>query len=493
MKLSRHSSAARSAIDRRAFLKLASMTSASAALGLTPVPQGARVVVLGGGLAGLAAAWNLMNRGYDVLVLEAQARPGGRVQTVREPFANGGYAEAGAVRIPSSHTWTMKYITLMGLESKLRDYSDDRGAHLWYLRGKRFITPTGPWPLDGLTTAERANPFGMIRAYWGAGFTAVDNPRSPAFPTAAALRLDRYTIVDYLKKHGASDAWVRLILASEGNVRRMNALAATMAEASIVDGPAPRMYGLAGGNDQLPKAIAASLGDRVKYDSPVRRVSHGQDGVTITFSDKTGQHQVRAGYCVCTLPFPVLREVEITPAFSNGKMAAIRRYQLLPVSRLYFQTKTRFWRTDPLGPLGGLNMIGTDTSAERIWNTSLLQPDPTMGMLHSYMVDEQALAFAATPADERVTKVKDTISAFLPDLAGQIAATYTKVWQDDPWQKGAFAFVPPNEFASIWPEARKPEGRVHFAGEHTSPWLGWQNGAFESAERAVDEIVGVRQ
>jgi len=481
--------ASRSDLDRRAFLTLLSLAGSLTATAIARRQSGS-VVVLGGGLAGLAAAWNLMQRGYDVTVLEAQDVPGGRVKTIREPFASGGYAEAGAVRIPSTHAWTLKYIEMMGLESKLRDYADDTGSHLWYLRGNRFITPTGAWRLDGLTEREKADPFAMIDRYWGPGFEAVGDPTSPAFPTASALRLDSYTIVEYLKKNGASDAWARLILASEGDARRMNALAVTMAESAIADGTPTITYGLTGGNDQLPKAIAAALGGRVKYNAPVLRLAHNDNGVDVTFRDSSGQQQLRADHCVCTLPFPVLRGVHITPAFSDEKMTAIRRYQLMPMARLYFQTTSQFWRSDPLGRLGGLNMIGTDTPAERIWNTSLLQPSATMGMLHSYMIDAQALDFAATPPDQRVNKWRQTISRFLPALDGQIAATYIKVWQDDPWQRGGFAFLRPGEFRSLWPAARKREGRVHFAGEHTSPWFGWQNGALESAERCVEEIAG---
>lgn len=476
-----------SRIDRRTFLTSLSLAGALA----TPAAarrQSGSVVVLGAGLAGLAAAWNLVQRGYDVTVLEAQDIPGGRVKTVREPFSNGGYAEAGAVRIPSTHAWTMKYIKTMGLESKLRNYADDTGSHLWYLRGKRFITPAGPWPLEGLTPQERADPFAMVRTYWGPGFEAVGNPMSPAFPTARALELDAYDIVEYLKKNGASEAWTRLVLASEGDARRMNALAVTMAESAVADGTPTITYGLAGGNDQLPKAIAAALGGRVKYNSAVLRLAHGDEGVTVTFRDPSGQQQIRADHCVCTLPFPVLRGVTITPSFSGEKMSAIGRYQLMPMARLYFQTTSRFWRTDPLGRLGGLNMIGTDTPAERVWNTSLLQPDAAKGMLHSYMIDAQAIDFAATPPGDRVKKWRQTISRFLPALERLIDATYIKVWQDDPWQKGGFAFLRPGEFAAIWPAARKAEGRVHFAGEHTSPWFGWQNGALESAERCVEEI-----
>ena len=209
----------------------------------------------------------------------------------------------------------------------------------------------------------------------------------------------------------------------------------------------------------------------------------------VTVRNRSGQHEVRADHCICTLPFPVLRQVEIAPAFSEPKMKAIEGYGLGSVSRLYFQTKTRFWRKDPLGALGGLNMIGTDTPVERIWNTSQLQPDPAMGMLQSYMFDENALAFSRIAPKERVSAWTKRIAQFVPDLPNQVAASYYKVWHEDPWQKGAFAFMKPNEFGWMWPAARRAEGRVHFAGEHTSAWGAYQNGALESAERCVQEVL----
>jgi monoamine oxidase len=475
-------------IDRRTFLKLLSAASALPIAEACGGRAGNRVVVLGGGLAGLASAWNLMIRGYDVIVLEAQDRPGGRVKTLREPFHHGGYAEAGAVRIPDNHRWTMKYIRLLGLESKLAAYDDDAGAHLWYLEGKRFTTPKGEWPLNGLSDREKTDPFGQVGAYWAEGFEAIGDPAHPDFPGESALALDAFALPDYFKAHGASDAWVRLILAAEGDARRLSALAVTMVERSLMNARF-KTYGLVGGNDQLPKALAAALGARVKYGTAIVRLAPRDRGVTVTVRDASGQHDITADRCVCALPFPVLRGIEITPPFSEPKMEAIRGYDLVPCARVSFQTRTRFWREDPLGALGGLNMIGTDTPAERIWNTSHLQPDRTMGMLHSYMIDAQAAAFAETPAARRVAACVEQVASFLPRLPEEIVATAVTVWQEDPWARGAFALTEAGRFQQLWPVARRPERLVHFAGEHTSPWMGWQNGALESAERCVQEIV----
>ena len=102
-------------LDRRRFLEALAAVSAAPLASLANAAEaraedgGRRVVVLGAGLAGLAAAYNLMRHGYDVIVLEAQDRPGGRVQTVRDGFRRGGHAELGAIRIFESHDFTRKY------------------------------------------------------------------------------------------------------------------------------------------------------------------------------------------------------------------------------------------------------------------------------------------------------------------------------------------------------------------------------------------------
>lgn len=97
---------------RRAFLGLLAASGIAAAACHTPSAvqrNGRRVVVLGASLAGLSAAYNLVRSGFEIVVLEAQNRPGGRVQTVRAPFVNGGYAEIGALRIPDVHVYTNKH------------------------------------------------------------------------------------------------------------------------------------------------------------------------------------------------------------------------------------------------------------------------------------------------------------------------------------------------------------------------------------------------
>ena len=115
-----------------------------------------RVLVVGAGLAGLSAAFELTQAGHDVTVLEARTRPGGRVHTLRDPFADGLYAEAGAARIPNHHHFTLKYAELFGLT--LDPFAPPDVPSVYHVRGQRIRVTPGQkvdWPYD-LTAEERA-------------------------------------------------------------------------------------------------------------------------------------------------------------------------------------------------------------------------------------------------------------------------------------------------------------------------------------------------
>ena len=388
-------------IDRRAFL--ARTLAAAGALplaGLAGRPAiaeaargpGNRVVVLGAGLAGLGAAYNLMKQGYEVTVLEAQDRPGGRVQTAREGLARGGHAELGAVRIFETHEYTQKWVKAFGLE--LVPY--DTGTRAFHLQGKRFLAPAAgePWPLAGFADGEQPEPAARFPEYLVSGFEKLGDLFDPGWPGAfpSALELDRTTLAGYMRGQGASDTWLDWFFAQNGRIGRVNAAAGFAVEA-ISGGE--QVTSIRGGNDRLPYAIAAALGPRVRYSSPVVRIAQDRRGVTVGYQDRTGRHEICADRCVCAIPFAPLRRVVIGTPFSHRKMAAIDRLQYMAAARCYFQTRTRFWQQDSLGALGGLNLVGTDTMAGRVWNTSSQQADPDLGMVHSYMFDTEALEFAA--------------------------------------------------------------------------------------------------
>lgn len=480
--------------DRRTFLGIAMAAAALPLVGSEPAAaltapeernRRQRVVVLGAGLAGLGAAYRLMHHGYEVVVLEAQQRPGGRVQTVRDGFRHGGHAEMGAVRIFETHTYTQKYVREFGLE--LTGY--DQGDHAFFLRGRRFLPPpTGqPWPIPGLRPTEQPDPAARFPDYVEPGFEELGDLSDPGWPGSVptARRLDRSTMDSYLRDRGASQAWRDWFYAQNGRIARINAAVGFAVESLQA---VEKLTSIKGGNDRLPYAMATALGRRVKYGSEVVRLSQDRGGVTIGYRDRMGRHELRADRCVCALPFAPLRRVRLEAGFSERKQAAIRNLAYMPAARCFVQTRTRFWEHDPLGRLGGLDMIGTDTMAGRVWNTSSQQADRSTGMLHAYMFDTEALEFAAHGA-QRVRAMRRLLSAVLPGLDRQVIGVADKVWQEDRWAGGGWGWTPPGDLHWMLPAMRRPERRVHFAGEHTSLWIAWMNGALESAERVVGEIL----
>jgi monoamine oxidase len=479
-------------LDRRRFLKTLAAVSAAPLASLANAPHasasaggGRRVVVLGAGLAGLAAAYNLMRHGYDVIVLEAQDRPGGRVETVRDGFHRGGYAELGAIRILESHEYTRRYVREFGLE--LTPY--DTGTAAFHMQGRRFLPPPAgrPWPLEGFAPGEQPDPAVRFDDYLGSGLAKLGDVFDPGWPGAfpSALELDATTFAGYMQSQGASATWRDWFFAQEGRIARVNAAAAFALESLS---PGSMLGSIRGGNDRLPKALAAALRGRVRYGSEVVRIAQDAGQVAIGYRDRGRLHEIRADRCVCALPFAPLRRVTIATPFSAPKMAAIHQLRYLPAARCYFQTRSRFWEHDPLGPLGGLNLVGTDTMAGRVWNTSSQQPDPRLGMVHAYMFDTEALEFAAH-GHRRVAAMRKLFRRLLPGIRGQILAVAHKAWHEDPWTGGVAGWTQPGELRWMFPAMRRVEGRVHFAGEHTSLWIAYMNGALESAERVVGEIL----
>lgn len=446
-----------------------------------------RVLVLGAGLAGLSAAWELQQLGYEVTILEARERIGGRVWTRREGFEDGQYAEIGAVRVPDVHELTLDYCEKLGLE--LDEIPD--GDALYYLDGKSFRHVDGePWMLDGLNADEASASLGDLwERYIADVFDEFGDPRAGTFPRAGIVdTYDPMVYVDFLRQRGASEAFLKLYAADNGaEVSTIGTLAWMGAE--VADQAWGKTYHIRGGNDQLPLRIAEEIGEEnILLQSVVTKIEHTPSGVTVTFERDGAEESLSADYLVCAIPFTILRDVTITPALSADKTRAIKELFMMNAGRGYIQTNTRFWEAEGIG---GLKIAKTDTAAERIWNLSDVMPaGSARGMLVSYTQEANADAYADVPRADREGYTLDLVEQFFPEIKAEKVAFFEYVWSDDPWVKGAWTDILPNQWWIV-DAARKAEGRVVFAGEHTSVWAGWMQGAIESGQRAADEIVAM--
>lgn len=375
-------------IDRREFVR---RFGGLAGLGLvscsTQVDQPPRIVVVGAGISGLVAAYELLQAGYEVTVLEARDRVGGRVLSIRSPFASGHYVDAGAARIPPEHDLTLRYARQFGLE--LDRFYPATGFYLRFRSGERTLVPAD----------------------------------------------------DFLRGR-------------------------------------PNFVKIRGGSDRLPAAFAAALGERVVTDSPVTDITAGSPvGI------RCGNGQTyEADAVLVTVPLPLLSSIRFSPALSTAKTKAMHGgFDYQSATRVFVRFRTRFWEGEDL------NGWGITDWPEELWHPTWDAPDPE-GVLLTYVFGSRANELDELDDDARVARVLEHWEEFLPGVSGHVVSGTSHSWQRDPWSRAAWAWPTRMQDVELGDELARPEGPIHFAGEHISGARGWMQGAFESGLRAVAEI-----
>lgn len=398
----------RDGIPRRVFLKRGALAAAAVCVparafanahAVSFVREGAprKVVVLGAGLAGMSAAYELMQAGYEVKVVEAQARAGGRVITLRG-FDGGAYADAGAARIPNNHEWTMRYVRAFGL------------------------------------------------------------PLLPFYPESGLFARVRRGVRKEVDFNAFADAVEN--------------------EVGIEIGDVKAWHKIEGGNDLLPRAFAERLGDRVIYNAPVSKVEQTDAGARVTFSREGKEETLACDYVVCAIPFAVLKRVEFLPALS-GKKQRVREtmtYEL--ASRAFLQTRAPFWeRTRANG------FAITDLPAE-IWPSTFGQ-HASRAILQLYVRHPTSLEWSKLNNEARIESALVRVEQAVPGVRASFERGEVKCWGEDAWAGCAWTHPSPMQLVDIV----APEGRIHFAGEHTSLYASWMNGALDSGNRVAREIM----
>lgn len=481
-----------SSISRRDFLKRAAFVSASSYMlswpGHLSRRQSERVLVVGAGLAGLAAAYELDRLGYDVLVLEAQQRPGGRVLTLRAPFADKGqlYVEAGAAYFPDNHEHVMRYARSFGLP--LRRVASSRGVGLAYLRGRRLkftdvaIDPS-LMPYTFNREEQTVGLFGIFMHYfWPLQAHLKDLGQQSFFSSYG--HLDDISLAEHLRKQGASDDAIKLI--SLGSFySELDQVSALWGIKQFMMGTSAAYQEVAGGNDQLPAAFAAALKSRIRYGMAVRAVRHGPAGVeVIARSAARGQQEEKfsAERVVLAIPAPLLDKLQIEPPLSPEKQRALRELTSADVFSAFLCCRRRFWEEEGLS-----GTVFTDLPLQHLYHATVNQAGPR-GVLAAEASGVRAAFFGNLPRGERLSAVIEQAAKFFPQIAAEVEIGETIHWGENEWARGAFSVFGPGQLKRLLPLLARPEGRLHFAGEYTSWWNGWAEGALESGERAAREV-----
>jgi len=448
-------------LARRDLLKSALVSTAL--LGAARPPK--KVVIVGAGLAGLSAAYELVQSGHQVTVLDARDRPGGRVLTLRDTFADGQYAEAGAETFGETHNFVQHYVQAFQLET----------MPAWtYGKLTSLIVQNGQRSPSNST---------LSRKYIEPAVKEIGDPLAPGWPSGDLLRqFDRISMAELLQSRGASPGEIALLQIAysdswDNGTAPDSALCLLRDEAIARKGASFRIRG---GNDQLPKALAQRLGARVHYRATLQRIQQNHNQVTVTVNTSGRRSQISADYLICAIPFTVLRSIEVSPAFSPDKQRAIRELSYNSVTRVYVQSPTRPWIAEGLS-----GYAATDLPIGTVWDCTEGQPG-ARGILESYASGERARRLASLSEPQRIRNVVENLQKVFPGVSEGKAVSI--VWDADPLVKGAFAWFKRDQMATLLPHIARREGRVFFAGEHTSPWFGWMQGALESGNRAAQEV-----
>ena len=467
-------------MNRRAFLTALAAAAvapvANAAFAPLPAPR-RNVVIVGGGLAGLSCAYELQKYGLDVVVLEGQGRAGGRVQTLREGLYPGLTAETGATRIPDTHQFTLSYVREFGLT--LEPFHSGDLADVVHLHGRNYAVghdPEPDWPLRLSPEERRLGRKGMAERYLARPLQqAKGSENSPDVPKSI-LEQDGLTLSQYLTKQGLSPDAIELVtLGADTSISAALLLLVEFNE------QARQYFHISGGNDQLPAALANKLGGAVRYGCKVVSIGQDDSGAWAVIEHGDGHETVRGDYVVSALPFSVARNLFTDARLSSDKQRVIRELKYFPVDKVFLQMQNQFWKKNAQS-----GFANTDLLSERFLTLGPDSPDQR-GLLLSYVIGKKATKLDEMDVQSRVKQTLADAEIVFPGASEHFEAARSKSWSQDSWQLGGLSAFGPGELSFIPVNARR-EGRILFAGEHTSRWNGWMQGAIESAHRVVKEI-----
>ena len=470
-------------INRRRFLRLTVVAAAPALIGPVFGAQATdrtdRVLIVGAGLAGLRAADLLRKAGRAVVVLEARPQAGGRVLTIRSPFDDGLYGEAGAIRFPAAHARVFQLARERGLI--LVPFDSPNGSASTAIGGLSVRSDEinrAAFALNLRADERGLTAAALVERYVGDLPADMADPAASAYSTWQAY--DRHTWPEWLRFRGASAGAVRLMTLG-GDSSELSALYVLRQFALLRK--STRFFKIRGGMDQLPRAVAASLGDMVRYNAGVVRVDQTAGRVRVDYLDRVTPKQIDGSRLIFAIPFSTLRQIDVRPAFSPQKARTIQELPYFPATRFLLQSRSRFWQES------GLNGAArTDRPAE-IWDCTYDVPG-TRGLLGATVGGAVGRALVDMGADECLKFGADVVADAFPKMRLNFEKGVAYRWAAERWSRGAFAVFRPGQMALMMPEIARPEGRVHFAGEHTSSWMGWMEGALESGERAAREVMG---
>lgn len=478
---------------------------------LSGAPEGASVVVLGAGLAGMCAALELRNAGYDVTILEYQDRAGGRCwtlkggDTVRElsgatqdvKFSDGQYINIGPWRIPHHHLCLLDYCHRLNVPLEVF-VQENQSAYLHsteYFDGKP-IRYSHAW----------ADYVGQITEL------LAKSVNQGQLDQAADVE-DREILLESLKGFGVLDKDYRYterlgtaeyrgypdagapgggLYGAEPEPSEpiaLNDLLTSrfwqyMRNHTTYRHHAP-MFQPIGGMEEIAHGFEREVGDLITFDAKVTRVVQGEDGVTVDYESVSGNSdggQVTADYCVCTIPFTILSQLDID--VSPEMRHVMRQLHYHEAVKAGLEFKRRFWERDEQ-IYGGITF--TDMPIAEIgYPSNEMHSNGPGVLLGAYVYGPQAYAYNSMSPEERLESVLAQGEQIHPQYRDDFSSGVVLSWHQVPWMLGCYSNW--DNRGQDYETAATIDNRFVCAGEHISYLPGWQEGSLLSALDAVRQV-----
>jgi monoamine oxidase len=513
--------------------------------GLTRTTSPKKILIVGAGIAGLTAATLLKGAGHEVTIIEANAnRTGGRIKTFRGVFSDKSlHAEAGAMRLPDSHplvlaladklaikrhlfynadvapgarpvgsvppvvykaftgeTWsngkptqfvapkptTRSYIQVNGMQVTRGGYAGSPGAV-----NRSFGTPV-------TTTMSAAVDKALARATVGSDLKINDQIAAWA---KVIKKFDNYSTHRYLVEYAGWDlARVQAAGTLENMTSRLHySLFPTLMDRAIIN-PSSRYWELEGGTASLTDKLTQSLSGVIRFNRRMTKLIQTGSGVRIETTAESGKEDSCDGrpqppretfegdYAIITAPFSAVRFCEFEPALSYPKRRAITELHYDSATKVLLEFKNRFWEQGPRGFTGGGCV--SDSPNRFTYFPSLVEGSRGGVVLASYTWSDDAMRWDSLTEGERYTFALNNLARM---FGRQVFDNFTGSGATQSWARARYALgeaviFTPGQLHEHHPATRTREGRIHFAGEHTSLKPAWIEGALESAVRASLEV-----
>lgn len=464
--------------------------------GLNKGTEPKKILIAGAGMAGLVAASLLKQAGHYVTIVEGNSRIGGRIYTVREPFSAGNYLDFGAMRIPNNHLLVSEYIRRFKL--KTNRFINTTANDLIYVNN--VLTTSARYeqkpdilqfPLSGWEKGKTANELFLAAVQ---PFLDRYQNGTPEEQEELMKQFDHYSMEAYLRDnpYGPSLSlnairMISVLLGIEG-FRELSFVGIVTDIIYPIFNEDAVFYEIEGGNDRLPYAFLSELGNELYLNEKIYKIIQNEQCVCFqTINQRNGQIQTFTGdYAIITIPFSALQFIDFEPyeSLTFNKRQAIRELLSIPSVKIGIEFKHPFWERFKVG--NAVSDLPIRFSYIPSHNIGKMGPAV---MLASYSWGHDAALWNSLSNQEVVHyALKDLAKIYGSVVYQEFLQGVTFNWSRNPFSAGCFTLFAPGQKADLGDVIYQQEGRMHFAGEHTSTFHGWVEGAIESGIRAAYEV-----